>query len=116
MSAKSDTPTTTPSFAPELLQQLLAERKTPGEIEDLLKDLRKAFIEHALQGELTHLLGYESTRWRDATRATPAMGPPVKRSRQKTPAWSWRSRATAMACSSRNSWVSTNAVGKALTN
>ncbi|MBI1765928.1 MAG: IS256 family transposase [Acidobacteria bacterium] len=59
MSAKTDTQTTTPAFAPELLQQLLAERKTAGEIEDLLKDLRKAFIEHALQGELTHLLGYE---------------------------------------------------------
>ena len=34
-------------------------RKTAGEIEDLLKDLRKAFIESALDGELTHLLGYE---------------------------------------------------------
>src|SRR5262249_7265717 len=33
--------------------------KTAGEIEDLLKDLRKAFIESALEGELTHLLGYE---------------------------------------------------------
>jgi putative transposase len=59
MSAKSDTQTTVPAFAPELLQQLLAERTIAGEIEDLLKDLRKAFIEHALQGELTHLLGYE---------------------------------------------------------
>ena len=46
-------------FDRQLLQQLLADRQTAGEIEDLLKDLRKAFIEHALQGELTHLLGYE---------------------------------------------------------
>ena len=46
-------------FDPQLLQQLLAERKSAGAIEDLLKDLRKAFIEHALQGELTHHLGYE---------------------------------------------------------
>lgn len=59
MSEKPDTPTTSAAFSPALLQQLLAERKTAGEIEDLLKDLRKAFIEHALQGELTHLLGYE---------------------------------------------------------
>lgn len=49
----------TPQFDRQLLQQLLAERQTAGEIEDLLKDLRKAFINHALQGELTHHLGYE---------------------------------------------------------
>jgi len=49
----------TPGFDPQLLNQLLAGKKSAGEIEDLLKDLRKAFIEHALQGELTHLLGYE---------------------------------------------------------
>jgi len=57
MSTEANKPT--PSFDPQLLKQLLAERKTAGEIEDLLKDLRKAFIEEALQGELTHLLGYE---------------------------------------------------------
>ena len=44
---------------PATCQQLLSGRKTAGEIEDLLKDLRKAFIESALDGELTHLLGYE---------------------------------------------------------
>jgi putative transposase len=49
----------TSSFDPQLLNQLLAGKKTAGEIEDLLKDLRKAFIEHSLQGELAHLLGYE---------------------------------------------------------
>ena len=59
MSAKTDTQPNPLNFDPDLLKQLLAERKTAGEIEDLLKDLRKAFIEHALQGELTHLLGYE---------------------------------------------------------
>lgn len=48
----------TPSIDPQLLNQLLAGKKTAGEIEDLLKGLRKAFIEHALQGELTDLLGY----------------------------------------------------------
>ena len=37
-------------FDRQVLQQLLAERQTAGEIEDLLKDLRKAFLEHALQG------------------------------------------------------------------
>jgi len=48
-----------PSLDPQLVNQLLAGRQTPGEIEDLLKDLRKAFIESALDGELTHLLGYQ---------------------------------------------------------
>jgi hypothetical protein len=56
MSVKSDQKT--PSIDPQVLKQLLAGKKTAGEIEDLLKDLRKAFIEHALQGELTDLLGY----------------------------------------------------------
>jgi transposase-like protein len=49
----------TPAFDPQLISQLLSGRETAGEIEDLLKDLRKAFIESALAGELTHLLGYE---------------------------------------------------------
>jgi putative transposase len=49
----------TPAFDPQLITQLLSGRKTAGEIEDLLKDLRKAFIESALEGELTHLLGYQ---------------------------------------------------------
>ncbi|MFM8424711.1 MAG: IS256 family transposase [Chloroflexota bacterium] len=49
----------TPKYDPQLIAQLMAGRKTPGEIEDLLKDLRKAFIESALGGELSHALGYE---------------------------------------------------------
>src|SRR4030095_11008143 len=49
----------TPKLDPQLVNQLLSGRKTDGEIEDLLKDLRKSFIESALDGELTHLLGYE---------------------------------------------------------
>lgn len=47
-----------PSFPPELLDQLLSGKNTAADIEQLLKDLRKSFIEHALEGELTHLLGY----------------------------------------------------------
>jgi putative transposase len=49
----------TPKLDPQLVNQLLSGRKTAGEIEDLLKDLRKAFIESALDGELRRLLGYE---------------------------------------------------------
>jgi putative transposase len=49
----------TPEIDPQLDNQLLADRKTAGEIENFLKDLRQAFIESALDGELTHMLGYE---------------------------------------------------------
>lgn len=49
----------TPKVTAEIVSRLLGERKTAGEIEDLIKDLRKAFIESALGGELTHHLGYE---------------------------------------------------------
>jgi hypothetical protein len=42
----------------------MAWTRTAGENEDLLKGLREAFIESPLDGELTHLLGYEK---RDAT-------------------------------------------------
>lgn len=45
----------TPAFDPQLINQLLSSRKTAGEIEDI----RKAFIESALEGELRRLLGYE---------------------------------------------------------
>jgi hypothetical protein len=38
-----------------------SDRKTAGEIEDLLKDLRNAFIESALEGELRRLLGLRVT-------------------------------------------------------
>lgn len=47
----------TPKLDPQLVKQLLSGRKTAGEIEDLLKDLRNAFIEHALDGELLGLSG-----------------------------------------------------------
>lgn len=49
----------TTSFPPELLDQLMVGRNTAADIEELLKDLRKSFIEHALEGELTFTLGYE---------------------------------------------------------
>ena len=38
-----------------------SDSKTAREIEDLLKDLRKAFIESALEGELRRLLGLRFT-------------------------------------------------------
>jgi hypothetical protein len=46
-----------PKLDPQLVNQLLSGRKTAGEIDDLLKDLHKAFIESALDGELRRLPG-----------------------------------------------------------
>ncbi|MHB8535815.1 MAG: IS256 family transposase [Sulfuricaulis sp.] len=43
---------------PELLDELLKGSKTPGEINALLKSLKKAILERALGAELTHHLGY----------------------------------------------------------
>ncbi len=43
---------------PELLDALLNGAKTPGEINTLLKGLKKAILERALGAELTHHLGY----------------------------------------------------------
>ena len=84
-----------------------------GEIEDLLKDLRKAFIEHALQGELTHLLGYEKHAVEGRKSGNSRNG--TSRKTVKAAA-AIRYRRIATARSSHNCSVNTNAGGKALTN
>ena len=51
-----------PVFAPEALDQLLAGHRTPEAFfgaNGLLDQLSKALLERALQGEMTHHLGYE---------------------------------------------------------
>src|SRR5215208_6002903 len=40
------------------LDQLLGERRTMGEIDELFRRMKKALMERALAGELTHHLGY----------------------------------------------------------
>lgn len=55
-------PKPAPQFARQLLQELLAQRQTAGDIEDLLKDLRKAFIEHALGRGVDPSSGLRETR------------------------------------------------------
>ena len=50
---------------PELIDKLLADYKKPEQIigkDGLLKQLTKALLERALQGELTDHLGYEKER------------------------------------------------------
>jgi putative transposase len=49
-------------ITPELLDQLLKDYKSPDDMfgdEGLLQQLTKAVVERALQGEMTHHLGYE---------------------------------------------------------
>ena len=45
-------------FDPAALDALLGERRTPGEMEELFRQMKKALMERALAGELTHHLGY----------------------------------------------------------
>src|SRR5437763_1375575 len=49
-------------FTPELLDELLKDYKKPDDLlgdQGLLQQLTKALVERALNGELTHHLGYE---------------------------------------------------------
>ena len=45
-------------FDPAALDQLLGERRTIGEMDELFRQMKKALMERALAGELTHHLGY----------------------------------------------------------
>jgi len=45
-------------FDPATLDALLGERRTPGEVDELFRQMKKALMERALAGELTHHLGY----------------------------------------------------------
>ena len=47
-----------PGFDPAALDALLGERRTPGELDELFRQMKKALMERALAGELTHHLGY----------------------------------------------------------
>jgi transposase-like protein len=51
-----------PPIRPELLDELLKDYKKPDDLlgqDGLLQQLTKALVERALDGELTHHLGYE---------------------------------------------------------
>ena len=50
--------TTDGGFDPAALDQLLGERRTMGELGELFRQMKKAPMERALAGELTHHLGY----------------------------------------------------------
>lgn len=58
MKTKSDTEPI-PPFDPQLIDQLLAGHSTPQAIQGLIDQFTKTVLERALNGELTHHLGYE---------------------------------------------------------
>ena len=47
-----------PGFDPAALDALLGERRTMGDMDELFRQMKKALMERALAGELTHHLGY----------------------------------------------------------
>lgn len=47
-----------PRIPKELLEQLITAPITPGELEDIMRDFKKALIERALGAEMSHHLGY----------------------------------------------------------
>jgi transposase-like protein len=51
-------PKKTPEFPPEALDALIADVKTPADLEALFRRMKKAVVERALGAELTHHLGY----------------------------------------------------------
>ena len=62
MSKTKNTRSGARSRAEELLDELIDEYKSPEELpgnNGLLKQLTRGLVERALQGELTHHLGYE---------------------------------------------------------
>src|ERR1043166_9047540 len=48
----------TPDFAPEALDALIGETRTPEELEALFRQMKKRIVERMLGAELTHHLGY----------------------------------------------------------
>jgi putative transposase len=58
MKPKTDTDPTT-QFDPQLIDELLAGQSTPQAIQGLIDQFTKTVLERALNGELTHHLGYE---------------------------------------------------------
>ena len=48
----------TAGFDPAARDAVLGERRTMGELDELFRQMKKALMERALAGELTHHLGY----------------------------------------------------------
>ncbi|EQA62320.1 transposase for insertion sequence element ISRM3 domain protein [Leptospira alexanderi serovar Manhao 3 str. L 60] len=78
--------------AEELLDELI-KGKTPEELignEGLLKQLTKSLVERAMQGEMTHHLGYEKNSSTGITQAIPEMEKVAKSSKETLGQLTWK--------------------------
>lgn len=94
-------------LTPELLDELLKDYKSPEDMfghDGLLQQLTKAVVERALQGEMTHHLGYEKHS-PDGHNSGNSRGRPGPRKPSAASAGNWRStsRAIVRRSSSRSS-------------
>ena len=51
-------PSTTAQFDPKALDALIGEARSPAEVDELFRQMKKVLMERILSGELTHHLGY----------------------------------------------------------
>src|ERR1041385_4721355 len=59
----------TPDFAPEALDALIGETRTPEQLEELFRQMKKRIVERMLGAELTHHLGYAPGEEKPASQA-----------------------------------------------
>jgi len=52
------TPSTTAQFDPKALDALIGDARSPAEVDELFRQMKKVLMERILSGELTHHLGY----------------------------------------------------------
>ena len=48
-----------PTFDPAAIDAIIGDTKTPAELEALFRAMKQVIVEHMLNAELTHHLGYE---------------------------------------------------------
>lgn len=58
MARPRKTPRTTAQFDPKALDALIGDAKSPAEVDELFRQMKKVLMERILAGELTHHLGY----------------------------------------------------------
>ena len=58
MARPRKTPRTTTQFDPKALDALIGDAKSPAEVDELFRQMKKVLMERILAGELTHHLGY----------------------------------------------------------
>lgn len=58
MARSRKTPSSAPAFDPTALDALIGDARSPAEIDELFRQMKKVLMERILSGELTHHLGY----------------------------------------------------------